>query len=143
MASVLVQGQIASSADEVWQLLADFGGIEKWIDSSLIASCESDGSAVGATRTIVLAGGGGSVRERLESLDADARRYSYAIIGESPLPVANYLSVVKVSETGPGQTLVDWCGTFEPRGVPQEEAEAFIRGVYEGGIAGVRKTLQA
>lgn len=139
MASVNVQEQVKASADQVWQILADFGGIDKWADPALIKSCESDGNAVGAVRTIVLADGA-IIRERLESLEAPAKRFSYAILGECPLPVKDYCSIVKVTPTGDSSCMVDWQSTFEHVG-DQGEAETMIRGVYTGGVAGVRKAL--
>ncbi len=44
-------------------------------------------------------------------------------------------------EQGPNACRVDWRGTFEPDGVPEEQAQAMVRGIYTGGIAGVRKLL--
>jgi len=139
MASVQVQDQVNASVDQVWQLVADFGGIGKWIDQSLVKSCEADGNNVGAMRTIVLTDGG-IVKERLEALEPDARRFTYAIIGDSPIPVDNYSATVKLTAAGDG-TLIDWVSTFEPRGVSQAEAEEIVTGIYTGGIAGIRKAV--
>ena len=97
MASVQVQAQFDASIDQLWQLLADFGGLDKWLDPAAVESCESDGNDVGAVRTIVLAEGGGVVRERLDVLEPNAHRFSYSIIGESPIPVDHYSSTVKLT----------------------------------------------
>lgn len=140
MASVQVQGQVNASVDEVWQLVADFGGLGKWADPQLIASCQADGNNVGAVRTIVLADGG-AIRERLDALEPDAHRFTYAIVGESPIPVDNYSATVKLT-AGEGGTLVDWVSTFEPRGISQAEAEKLVTGIYTGGIAGLRKATE-
>jgi len=32
-------------------------------------------------------------------------------------------------------------GTFEPDGVPEEQAQGMVRDIYTGGIAGARKLL--
>ena len=140
MASVQVQDTVDASVDQVWQLLADFGGIAKWADPQLIKSCEADGNAVGATRTIVLADGG-VIKERLDALQPDVHRFTYAIVGESPLPLDHYSATVKLTATEAG-THVDWVSTFEPRGVSQAEAETLVRGIYTGGIAGIRKATE-
>ena len=139
MASVNVQEQVSASADQVWQILADFGGVDKWADPKLIKSCECDGNSAGAVRTITLADGA-VIRERLEAIDGDARRFSYSIVGECPLPVKDYQATAKVTETGAQSCQVDWQSTFEPVG-SADEAQKFIRGVYTGGVAGVRKAL--
>lgn len=139
MASVQVQDRLNASIDQVWQLVADFGGIGKWIDPSLVKSCEADGNNVGAMRTIVLADGG-VVKERLDALEPGARRFTYAIVGESPIPVDNYSATVKLTEAD-GGTQIDWVSTFEPRGISQAEAEEIVNGIYTGGIAGIRKAV--
>ncbi len=139
MASVNVQEQVAASADQVWQIMADFGGVDKWADPNLIKSCESDGNSAGAVRTLTLADGA-VIRERLEAIDASARRFTYAIIGECPLPVKDYVATAKVTELGADQCQVDWQSTFEPIG-SVEEAEKMVQGIYVGGVAGIRKAL--
>ena len=48
---------------------------------------------------------------------------------------------MKVIEQSPNACRVDWQGTFEPDGVPEEQAQAMVRGIYTGGIAGARKLL--
>lgn len=139
MASVNVQEQVAASADQVWQIMADFGGVDKWADPNLIKSCECDGNNAGAIRTLTLADGA-VIRERLEAIDGDTRRFTYSILGECPLPVKDYVATAKVTETGAGSCQVDWQSTFEPVGAAAD-AEKMIRGVYTGGVAGVRKAL--
>ena len=141
MASTNVQESVDASAAAVWQLLADFGGVQKIADPRFISNCECDGNEVGCVRTITLADGS-SVRERLESVEQQSRRLSYSIVGEAPLPVKDYLATVKVTETGSDSCQVDWQSTFEATG-PVEKAEKMIRGVYTGGVACIRKVLGA
>ncbi len=139
MASVNVKEEVAASADQVWQIMADFGGVDKWADPNLIKSCECDGNTAGAIRVLTLADGS-VIRERLEAIDGDARRFTYSILGECPLPVADYVATAKVTELGDGKCQVDWQSTFAPVG-DAGEAEKMIAGVYTGGVAGVRKAL--
>ena len=44
-------------------------------------------------------------------------------------------------DQGPNACRVEWRGTFEPDGVEEEQAQGMVRGIYTGGIAGVRKLL--
>jgi len=53
-----------------------------------------------------------------------------------------------VIDQGPNACRVEWRGTFEPDGVEEEpdgveeeQAQGMVRGIYTGGIAGVRKLL--
>jgi hypothetical protein len=136
---VKVSERIEASADAVWGLFRDFGGVDRYAVG--LESCTLEGSGIGAVRTIRM-GGGIQLQERLESLDDDARRLSYSIVGESPLPADHYLATVEVSEDGDG-CQVEWSSTFEPRGVSVEKVAPLIEGIYRGGLAGIRKTLGA
>ncbi len=139
MASVNVQEQIATSADQVWRVIADFGGLDKWTDPKLIKSCSADGNEVGAIRTIILPNGA-EVHERLEIIDHDRYRMSYTIVDPSPLPVKDYMATAKVTDTGPGTCQVDWQSTFQPIG-DIEEAEKVVRRLYIAGVKGLREIV--
>src|SRR5881394_841199 len=114
MSEVKVTETVAAPAVRVWEVLGDFGGVLKW---------------------------GGKLLQRCEAYDAAGRSLSYSIVGKSPVPIRNYFSTVKVIEQGPNACRIDWQGTFEPDGVPEEQAQAMVRGIYTGGIAGARKLL--
>jgi len=135
--SASVTETVAASAQDVWAILSDFGGIEP---NEMIASCTVEGEGVGALRTIGL-NGGGEILERLESHDDGARVFSYAIVKECPLPVQNYLSTVKVSDSGAGACSVDWSSTFDAVGAPEADVIKLIEGVYKVGIQRARDKL--
>ena len=46
-----------------------------------------------------------------------------------------------MNDQGPNACPVERRGTFEPDGVEEEQAQGMVRGIYTGGIAGVRKLL--
>ena len=134
---VAVKEGIAASADAVWAILGDFGGIKV---GGAITAFHMEGEGVGAVRTISM--GGGQIVERLETYDPEGLTFSYAITNkDSPLPVSNYSSVVQITRDGADACTVEWTGTFEPRGVPEAQAEAIVRGIYTGGIKGARQAL--
>ena len=137
MASVKVTDRIDASADEVWALVRDFGGIQKY--AAGVESCTVEGEGIGAVRTIGMPGGF-SLQERLEAFDDPGRTLQYAIIGDTPLPFTDYLSTIRLSEDGDG-TAIEWSSTFEPTGVPAEQAGQIIEGIYTGGIAGLKSAL--
>ena len=139
MTEVKVSETIAAPAAKVWELLGDFGGVTKW-GGSMLQSCTVEGTGVGAVRTIGLPGG----VERLAALlerHAAGRSLTYSIIGKSPIPIRDYVSTCRVVESGPNECRVDWNGTFEPDGASEEQTQNMVRGIYTGGIAGVRKLL--
>jgi len=135
--SVTVTETVAASAQDVWTVLSDFGGIEP---NEMIASCSVEGEGVGAVRTIGL-NGGGEIIERLESHDDGARVFSYAIIKKCPLPVDNYLSTVKISDGDSGSCSVNWSSTFDAVGAPEADVVKLIEGVYNAGIQRARDKL--
>ena len=137
MTTVNIKENVAASADDVWRVLSDFGGIEP---NEMIAGCSLEGEGVGAVRTITLKGGG-EIVERLESQDDSARVFRYAIINDCPLPVENYSATVAVIDAGSGTAQVDWTGNFDPAGAPEEQVVTLIEGVYRGGIQRARDKL--
>ena len=98
----------------------------------VIASTKTEGEGVGATRLLTLADGA-KVLERLESMDAEARSYSYRFL-EHPLPVDDYTGTIAVSSGDDGTATVTWSSTFAPKGVPEAEAQEIIGGIYTAGL---------
>ena len=137
MSEVKVRYEIGASADRVWEVASDFGGLMKW--AAGIESCEADGEGVGAVRTLG-APGGLKIQEGLESLDPAARTYSYAIVNDVPLPFTDYLSTFQVEEAGADACRVDWTGSFQPIG-DEAQAAGIVRGIYTGGLAALGKHL--
>lgn len=137
MTAANVKETVAASAADVWRILSDFGGLEP---NEMIASCSLEGEGVGSVRTIGL-NGGGEVIERLESHDDSAMQFSYAILNASPIPVKNYVSVVKVADTGGNSASVEWSSTFDPAGAPEADVITLIEGIYVDGIQRVRNKL--
>ena len=137
MAEAKVVKTINASADAVWAQLSDFSSIKP---GGPIDSVSYEGEGVGMVRTIGM--GGGSVVERLDNHDPAARTFTYAIINDDcPLPFSNYSATVTVADNGDGTSTVDWTGTFEPRGVEEDQAVNVATGIYAGAIKGARIAL--
>jgi hypothetical protein len=136
MGEIVVKEEVGASADAVWELVRDFGGVQGW--SSAIQSCEVEGEGIGAVRTLTMPGGL-SLQERLEAFDDAGRRLQYAIIA-GPLPFENYLATIEVREDGDACT-IDWSSTLDAKGVTDEQAVGIVEGIYTGGIQGIKKAL--
>ncbi len=137
MSEAKVVKKIQAPADEVWAQLSNFAGIQV---GGPIESFSYEGEGVGMVRKIGM--GGGMVVERLEEHDAQRRRFAYAIINDDcPLPFSNYSATVNISDDGDDTCTVDWTGTFEPRGVPEEQAIQIATGIYAGAIKGAKIAL--
>jgi hypothetical protein len=139
MASVKVTDRIAAGADRVWDLVRDFGGIQRF--ASGIESVSVQGEGPGAVRTITMPGGL-ALQERLEGLDEAARTLQYAIVGSHPLPFDQYLATIRLSEDGDG-CQIEWSSTFAPRAGAESQAAGIVEGIYRSGIAGMKKALGA
>ena len=137
MSEAKVVKTVAASAEAVWEQLSDFAGIKA---GGGIEAVAFEGEGIGMLRTITMAGG--DVVERLDAHDPAARTFSYSIINEdSPLPFSNYSAAVAIGDNGDGTCTVHWTGTFEPRGVPEDQAVNMATGIYAGAIKGARIAL--
>ncbi len=129
--------ELASSPDDVWKIVGDFGGVD-WLAAVVEVSVEGEG--MDAVRTITLADEGGTVVETLDAHDDEAMSITYSIT-ESPLPIDNYTATMTVSTNEDGKTVFRWSSSFTAKGVSDEEAKAFVEGFYAGGFNDLKKAL--
>ncbi len=125
-------GEINAAPDKVWAAIGDFCGIGSWHPA--VTKC--DLSEDKKTRILTL-GNGATITETQEAWDDAGMSYSYRI-QESPLPVQNYLSTIKVSGAD-GKSTIEWSSSFEPKGATEDEAKAVISGIYKAGFEGIAK----
>ena len=130
MAEVREEGELGASPDEVWKVVGDFVGLLE----SMGVPVEAEGDGIGMTRTISM--GPQPIIERLEARDEAAKKIVYSIV-EGPLPVAQYVSTMQLSEAGSGRTKLTWSSTFEPVG-DEAAAKQIVSGIYTGGIKGLQ-----
>ena len=117
MAKVSVSKTINAPAAKVWTMVSEWGGTHKWIPGVGPVSVEGDG--VGSVRSAELdpaTGFEGRISERLEAFDNSAMHFRYCVVGESPMPISDYVAEMKVVESGDGQSEVTWSSTWEPSG---------------------------
>lgn len=132
MAKVSMSQNLNVSADQVWQMIGHFNALPDWHP----AVEKSELTEEGQTRRLSLAGGG-TIVEKLEKLDDHSRTYTYSIV-DSPLPVKNYTSTIKVSGEGDNAT-VEWSSEFEASGMPENDAMKAIEQVYQTGLDNLKK----
>ncbi len=136
MAKVSMTTELKVPADEVWKLIGGFNALADWHPA--IEKSETEGEGQGSVRTLSLVGGG-TIVERLEQVDDNERLYSYSIV-DSPLPVSDYVSTIRVRDEGDGTaTLVEWSSEFAPAGVPESDAMKVIQGIYDAGFENLKK----
>ena len=139
MTHAVVNETINAPIDAVWANLGNFAGIEP---GPGIDSVAYEGEGVGMVRHIGLPNG--LVVERLEVHDQASHTFAYAIINDDcPLPFSDYSARVVMTDNGAGGTDIEWTGTFEPKGVDDDQAIKIATGIYTGAIARTRKNLSA
>jgi len=138
MGQVSVKVNIPLAADQVWQTLRDFGGMDKWAFG--VASLSLKGSGPGAVRTVTFKDGA-KVVERLESLNDGNRHLSYAIL-ESSLPVEGYVASLTVRDLGPAGSEVEWYSTFGAKGATEEEVSRMLQVLYRRSLSSLQKFLK-
>lgn len=116
-----------ATAVDVWKKIGDFCGIGSWHPA--IEKCEL--SSDGKERTLSLKGGG-TIVEDLVSWSDDKHSYTYKI-KSGPLPVADYVSTIRVKPHGKG-SLITWTGRYKAAGEPDAKVKETIDGIYDAGL---------
>ena len=106
---------IDAPIEEVWAILRDFNGHDRWHPA--IAFSEIEGGepvdAVGAVRHFRLADGS-ELREQLLSLSDKDRRLTYCLL-EAPLPLMGYVATIRLKPVTDGDaTFWEWRSEFHP-----------------------------
>ncbi|NBC27843.1 MAG: SRPBCC family protein [Bacteroidetes bacterium] len=135
MENVNVSGTIQAPANDVWNVVSDFGALDQFVEA--IKECESDGTGVGAVRTLTLQDGA-EVKEKLESLDDQNQKLTYSILS-SPLPVENYTGTIQIREKGDNKTEFSWSSTFKAKDNTADEMKETFEGLYNFGVEGLQK----
>lgn len=145
-----VEKEIVIKADpaKVWAIVKDFGGIHKWLPPVASTKVETKGSD---TFRLLTLKDGGTVNERLKSIDDKDMKLKYEII-EGVLPVSDYNATMTVKPgPGAGETTVVWLARFYrvyrlnppiPPGQDDESAVKAITGVFDAGLPGLKKLAE-
>lgn len=141
MPMVRVSAVIGAPVETVWAAIRDFDGLPDWhpaFENSHIEDGKS-GDVVGAVRNFHLKDDGGNIRERLLTLSDLDHVCTYTIL-ESPLPVRDYVSTIRLhGVTMGGTTYAEWSATY---GVDPGDRDATLEafsGVYEAGLKALQE----
>lgn len=146
-----VEKTITIKADpaKVWAIVKDFGNMQKWHPT--IASTKLEKKGTDTFRTLSLKGGG-TIYEKLRSIDDADMKLKYEIV-ESQLPFTDYNSVMTVTKgEAAGETTVTWVGRFYrlyklnppiPAGQDDKTATDAVTGIYDPGLANLKKVAEA
>ncbi len=150
-----VEKEVVIKADpaKVWDLIKDFGNMQKWhpaVESDKLET-KNDENGDPATYRLLTLKGGGTIYEKLRSADDKDMVLKYEIV-EGVLPVTDYYSKISVTAgPGAGETTVTWMGRFYrvyrlnppiPEGQDDESAINAVTGVYDAGLANLKKVAE-
>ena len=131
--SVVEAVDIAASPSRTWATIQDFRGWQAWHPA--FASTEiirGPGNAKGTVR-VLAARDGAKFTEELLSHEDVSHVVQYRIF-QSPLPITNYVSSIKVQSTYDGSHVV-WSSTFQvDAGAREEDIKKAVAGVYRAGL---------
>ena len=133
MTKVNMNTSLNVSPEKLWEMIGGFNALPDWHPAVEKSELEEEGFV----RRLSLAGGG-TIIEKLEKIDDNERLYSYTIV-DSPLPVDNYTSTIRVKDDGSGNSTVEWSSEFSPKDVPENDAVEVIQGIYQAGFDNLKK----
>lgn len=129
MASIYKERHIDATLEDAWAALADWGALHERLVPGFVTDAQLDGED-----RIVKFAAGMTVRERLISCDAQARRLVWSIIDG---PYTHHNGAAQVSEHLGGGVRFVWVADL----LPNELAEP-TRELMEQGIDAVKRTLE-
>jgi mxaD protein len=138
---------ISAPPAEVWDKVKSYDGLHTWHPG--FASDEivkGENNKVGAVRKLTVKDGP-SFEEELLAYSTRGHLIKYKIIDPSPLPITNYVSILRVRPgKHPKTSVVMWEATFKRKKVDNPSAEendaALVKlfsGVFEGGLGNLKK----
>ncbi len=119
---------------EVWALVGGFCAVQNWHPA--VAKCEETKEGDKVFRLLTLKDGATVYEELTKKED---HSYSYKIL-KSPLPVKDYNATLMVGpDDEPDRVEIVWTANFEAEGASDEDAKKAIEGIFEAGVAGIKK----
>jgi len=151
-----VEKSVVIKADpaKVWAIVKDWGGLHKWLPPVATTKVETKKDDTGNTATyrLLTLKGGGTVYEKLRSIDDADMKIKYEIV-EGVLPVADYNAYMTVKAgPGAGETTVTWVARFYrvyklnppiPAGQDDESAVKAVNGVFDAGLPELKRVAES
>jgi hypothetical protein len=129
MASIYKERHIDATLQDAWAVLADWGALHERLVPGFVTDARLDGED-----RIVTFAAGMTVRERLISRDAQARRLVWSIVDG---PYTHHNGAAQVSEHPGGGVRFVWIADLLPDELAERTSE-----LMEQGIDTVKRTLE-
>ena len=140
---------IKAPVAKVWAVAKDYDSLHKWHPGfAKDVLTKGTNNTVGAVRALTIKDGP-TFTEELLAFSESGHTYQYRII-ESPLPLQNYVATFTVKPGKEGASTVTWSAKFTrknpsdspPEGETDDAAVKLITGVFEGGLANLKKLAE-
>jgi hypothetical protein len=138
---IRVSAEFAAPAQQIWQLLADFGNIQGWWpeDGAIrIEDVQIEGQGIGMIRHILNQGARHRVSERLDFLDPASRTLMLSIIGTRPSAITAYVAEGHIVELDATRCRMDYRALVTTTPGREEQIREALGKTYEMMFAGLR-----
>jgi len=134
---------IDAPIDEVWEILRDFNGHDRWHPAVSASRIEERRASdeVGCVRDFALAAGG-AIREQLLSLSDRDYSFTYCIL-DAPVPLDGYVATARLKPVTDGdRTFWHWQSEFRPPpGRAAELTRMVGEDIYEAGFQAIKAAV--
>ena len=137
MTKASISIDIEVSAEKAWAVVGGYDNLPQWL-TLVEASTLEDGGRVRRLSAI----GGAVIVERMLSFDEKRRHFSYCHL-EAPDPLTDYVAHMYVEALTPDRSRVTWASSFVPAGIGEAEAVAHVEGIYNDGLASLKRLLES
>lgn len=132
-----VTATLEQPIERVWEEIARFGGLERWVDS--VTDCVVHGEGVGSVRDVTR--NGIKIRERLVQCDPDAHLLAYRLLPPHPLPAADVVSAIALEAVDPTRTRIVWRSQASRLEAPEEWMRSRIEPFYQSSLINLARLL--
>jgi carbon monoxide dehydrogenase subunit G len=129
MASIIREIQIDAKPDDAWAALRDVGAIHRRLAPGFVTDVQLEEGA-----RVVTFGNGMVARELIVTLDDEARRLVWSVVGGR---MTHHNASAQVFPDGPDGTRFVWIADLLP-----DSLAPTIAGMIEQGLAVIRRTLE-
>jgi len=143
---VVANRLLAAPATRVWQLLEDFGSIQRWWPDDgriRIAKVDVEGTGLGMIRHIHNHGAKHAVSERLDLLDPRSRTLVLSIIGTRPPGITGYVAEAHIVDLAQNQCRMDYRALITTSGGDDEKVRAGVLKTWAVMFEGLERAAQA
>lgn len=143
MVKVLRSTILDAPCDDVWDVLRDFNGHDRWHPAVAESRIERGEAAdrVGCVRRFKLADGS-ELREQLLTLSDMEQSFTYCLL-DTPVPLLNYVAHVRLFPVTDGnRTFWEWESRFDtPAGRQDELRDLVGDAIYSAGFEAIRNHM--